>query len=215
MNFRSPIVFVIIIVAVVIVAGWAYFENRSAEKKRQEAAIVAETPKPVSNLANLDPTDFDAVVKKEVAVATEKAVAVNPEFKISAIEVEIGQDLLPESTNTRYVFSAPTEKDNNWMITVAQVSRNYIRALIPKSDYLGEVEPINAGLWKYNYVTALQLAEKAGGLDWREKNELQSLKMTLRHAGAKKWLLWIVEYKGTSGDLVIQLDANSGNVVTE
>jgi len=216
MNFRSPIILIIVVVAIFSVIGWAYYDNWQTKKSQEKAtATQTATEQPVSNLTNVDPTDFDSAVKKEFALANEKAAAVNPNYKLSTIEVEIDKDLLPESTNTRYVFSAPDDTLNNWMITISQVSGNYIRALVPKTDYLGSPELINTSLWKYNYVTALQLAEQNGGLDWREKNTLSSLKLTLRHSGTNNWLLWIVEYTGVDSNLTVKLDANSGKVVTE
>jgi hypothetical protein len=44
---------------------------------------------------------------------------------------------------------------------------------------------------------------------------LTGVKLTLKHAGKKNWLLWIVEYQGASENLTIQLDANSGRVIEE
>lgn len=215
MNFRSPIVLIIVVAAILFVAGWAYYDNWKTKSQLQTTTTQNTSAQKVSNLTNIDPADFDAIVKKEYAVASEKAVAANPGYKLSAIEVEIDKDITPESVNTRYVFGAPSDTLNNWMITISQVSSNYIRALVPKTDYLGNLEPINTSLWKYSYVTALQLAEQNGGLSWREKNTLSNLKLTLRHSGVNDWLLWIAEYTGTNSNLTVKLDANSGKVVTE
>ena len=101
------------------------------------------------------------------------------------------------------------------MITISEPSSSFIRALVPKSDYLGNLQQMDTKYWKYNYVTALQLAEKNGGQDWRSKNTLASVKLTLRHTGANNWLLWIVEYSSDSDKLTVTLDANSGKVVTQ
>lgn len=212
MNWRSPIFIGILIIAILITVGWSYFSKKKAAAPTTQTQT---TETKVSNLTNMDPTDFDETVKKEYALANSKAIEANTGAKIAAIEVEIGKDLLPASINVRYIFTSASDANNNWMITFSEVSGNYIRALVPKADYLGVVSEMNTKLWKYNYVTALQLAEKNGGLTWRESNELTDLKLTLRHAGANNWLEWIVEYHGASGNLTVKLDANSGKVVTE
>ena len=100
-------------------------------------------------------------------------------------------------------------------MTFTQLSNNFTRMIIPKDDYLGNVAEINTKLWKFNFVTALQIAEKNGGLKWRESNDLQSIRLTLRHTEPKNWLLWVVEYKGENGNLILRIDANSGRVVSE
>lgn len=215
MNSRTLVITAIILIAIISTVGWAYYDKRKDDKARLAAEQQnAQQEKKVSNLTNLDPTDFDDVVKKEYALSNEKALQADPNRKLCAIVVEIGKNLTPEVVNTRYVFAKQGETDN-WMITISEVSKNYIRALIPKSDYLGDLPEINSKLWKYNFVTALQLAEKEGGLSWREKNTLNGITLTLRHTGANNWLLWIVEYKGENGNFTLKLDANSGKVVTE
>ena len=87
--------------------------------------------------------------------------------------------------------------------------------LTPVKDFMGTLTPMNTKAWKYNFVTALQLAEKNGGLTWRENQKLQGAKVTLKHTGKKMWLLWVVEYEGEKDNFTVKLDANSGRVVEE
>ncbi len=202
---RLIIIFVVVVIAIGI--GWAYY----AKKKTSQPAPAKKTA--VSNLSNLDPTDFDAAVKSEYALAASKAIEVNPDYKVAVIEVNVDKDLSVGSISTRYIFTAPTDTANNWMITVAAATQSYIRALVPKIDYAGNVIPFGTNLWKYNYVTALQLAEKAGGLDWRNQNSLINLKLTLKTASADSILTWTVEYNGQNTNKTIILDAASGKVV--
>lgn len=222
--FRTPIFYAIVGVAIVLTIGWAIYDNIAAKRAAKNAASTTETTTtetatttdiPVSNLTNLDPADFDAIVKRESALADQKALEVGSGYLLSTIEVSFGQNLSPDSTSSRYVYSSTADAKNNWMITIAQTSGNYLRALVPKDDYLGDLSAINTKLVKYNYVTALQLAEKAGGMSWRENNKLLSVKLTLRHSGANNWLLWIVQYASSERDFTVQLDANSGKVITE
>lgn len=212
--FKKPVFIIIFAVALVGALIWSYVDNRR-NQKAAETAATTEQPQ-IVNLTNVDPTDFDSAVKDEYALANTKAAEANTQNKLAAIDIELAKDLLPNSGNTRYVFSADNDKNNNWVITISQSSRNYIRALIPKADYMGEVQQMNTSLWKFNYVTALQIAEKNGGLDWREKNELQGVKISLQHLAPKNWLTWTVVYEGKDSiNLTKKIDANSGQIIEE
>lgn len=212
MEFWKRPIFWVVVVIVLAVAGWSYYSKQKTAS--QNAATETQTPV-VSNLTNLDPTDFDDSVKSEFALANTKAAEVNTAYKISAIEVNISKDLTVDSINTRYIYSASTDTKNNWMITISATNQSYIRALIPKDDYAGAISPFDVTAWKYNYVTALQLAEKAGGLDWREANTLTAVKITLKNIGAGNQLAWSVEYSANEGTKTINLDATSGKEITQ
>lgn len=209
---RRPLIYILLIAIVVIAVGWTY----SAKKK---AALVAEQATEevpvVSNLSNLKPTDFDAGVKNEYALAVAKAIEANPEHKIAQIEVNLESDLLPESVSSRYIFAAENQPSANWMITITATNQNYIRALVPKADYAGEIIPFDTALWKYNYVTALQLAEKMGGLEWRESNDLSSVQLRLKKTGINDVLAWTVEYQNDTDTKTIVLDAATGQELEE
>lgn len=209
---RRRIIYLAITVVVVIALGWAYYSNK---KNSQNKKTTIPPPATVSNLTNLDPTDFDAAVKNEYAIATAKAAEVKPDYKIAELDVNVDKTLSVDSINTRYIFSAPSDTSNNWMITIAATTQSYIRALVPKDDYAGNVTPFDTSHWKYNYVTALQLAEKAGGLDWRNSNTLVAVKLTLKQDDAKNNLLeWIVNYSGADNiNKTIILDATSGKAI--
>jgi len=208
--FKQPVFYIIIVVAIAIAAGWTYFSNKN---KAPAETPVAEEQK-VSNLTNLDPKDFDSVVKEEYALAKAKAVEANAGNELSSIEVTVSADLNAEKTNTRYIFSSPTDTINNWMITISTLNQSYIRALIPKDDYAGELTKIDTGNWKYNYVTALQLAEQNSGLSWREQNTLTNLKLTLKNSSTGS-LIWIAEYNSSDSNNTVKLDAKTGKVVEE
>jgi hypothetical protein len=209
---KQPIFYVIVVVAVSIAAIWTYIGDK-VKNKTEEAPTSQATQEEVKiyNLTNLTPGDFDSAVRDEYALAVDKANAYDPAFKLSSIEVTVDEKLNPSSINTRYIFSSPADKTNNWTITITAVSQNYLRALVPKEDYAGDLLLIDVSLWKYNYVTALQLAEQFGGLMWREQNTLTGVKLTLKNVEDK--LLWIVEYSSSDNSKTIKLDANSGKVV--
>lgn len=211
MKIRQPIVIVFLVVAILAAIGWTWYANRA----KSTPATTTTTTTQVSNLTNADPTDFDSPIKTEYATANAKALEANAADKLAAIEIDIGPDLQTASVMSRYIFVASNNTKNNWLITFSESSGNFIRALVPKEDYLGDPPVMNTALWKYNYVTALQLAEAAGGQTWRASNTLTGLKLTLKHSGANNWLMWIVEYQSDGGGFTVDLDANSGKVITQ
>ncbi|PIS07524.1 hypothetical protein COT78_03075 [Candidatus Berkelbacteria bacterium CG10_big_fil_rev_8_21_14_0_10_43_13] len=208
---RRRIIYIVVAVIVVFALGWSYF---SSKKAKQSDTTTTTKPTVISNLTNLDPTDFDQAVKDEYALAVSKAAEISPDYKIAQIEVNVGEDLQVDSINTRYIFASPNDPANNWMVTVAATTQNYIRALIPKDDYAGNISPFDTAGWKYNYVTALQLAEKAGGLDWRDSNTLSGISLTLKTSDTNSILTWTVQYTRQDGSSkIIILDATSGKVI--
>jgi len=209
---RRRVIYIVFAVIIVVALIWAYFSNR--KKVSQSNTETAAKPVTISNLTNLDPTDFDQPVKDEYAIAVSKAAEINPDYKIAQIEVNIGGDLQVDSINTRYIFASPSDTVNNWMITIAATTQSYIRALVPKDDYAGDIIAFDTSKWKYNYVTALQLAEKAGGVDWRDSNTLTGVKITLKTSSSDSILTWTVEYSGENNtNKIVVLDATSGEVL--
>lgn len=190
---------------------------RNVKNKTDNKASVTQENKAlsISNLTNINPNDYDSIIKNEYALANLRSKESNSGNELSAIDIEIAPDLMPSSVISRYVFSASNDQTNNWTMTFSEVNTNFIRATIPKEDYIGSLTAINTKLWKFNFVTSLQIAEKNGGMKWRETNELASIRITLRHVEPKNWLLWLVQYKNDGSSLLIKIDANSGRVVDD
>lgn len=213
--FRRPVV-ILILATMVLVGGVGYYFISRRPNTVTNSTVTNSTAQ-IVNLTNVDPTDYDSVVKDELDLANNKAAAVNSSFVLSAVVVELPKDLLPNTGTNRYIYATDKDKNNNWVITISQKNGNYIRSLIPKADYIGEVSPINKQYWKFNYVMALQIAEKGGGLDWRENNDCTGVNLTLRQAPPKNWLSWIVEYLGADGTvgLTKTIDANSGQIFVD
>lgn len=213
--FKKPLFIIIVVVAILIAVGWTYYEKVVTDRQvAKEQQAVEEAAKNVANLTNIDPAEFDEFVKKEYAEANKKALEADKKNVLGAIVVELPGDLKPNSGNDRYAFTSPTNTTNNWVITFSQQTGNYLRSNIYKDDYLGNLQAIDTTLWKFNYVTALQIADKNGGSDWRANNTLKGVTLTLKHGLPNNWLLWTVEYTSTTGStLDIKIDANSGKIV--
>ncbi len=216
MNFRQPAIYIIIFISLAIALGWSYFSKKKDTKTTTKTTTTQQpTEEKISNLTNIDPADFDSITKDTYALASSKSLEASSGNKLAAVEVKIDGNLSPDTITTRYVFSSSGDTDNNWVIAFSGKSNKYVRMLTPVKDFMGVLSPMNTKAWKYNFVTALQLAEKNGGLAWRENQKLQGIKLTLKHTGKKAWLLWVVEYEGETDKFAIQLDANSGRVVEE
>jgi cytoskeletal protein RodZ len=213
LSFKNPVLIVIFFISLVLALGW-FFYNKNQTAKKQTATNAEQNLDKVSNLTNLSPADFDSSVKKQYATAKAKADYEQKGFALSSIEVTVGSNLQIDNTSTRYIFTSDEDSRNNWMITLNNTNGNFIRALVPKEDYAGSLQVVNTSLWKFNFVTALQLAEKNGGMDFREQNlKFSGVKIALKHSGSNNWLLWIVEYQAPDNTKTIQVDANSGKLV--
>ena len=210
--FKQPIFLGVLAVALVITIVWTYIGNKNSgdSNTAEQSTTSGDTATTaVDDLTTADPSDFDVTARAELASATKYAIEFTPDVKISVVEVNIGADLKKESITTRYAFSAAKDTRNNWVYTTDQSNGSFLRALIPKADYLGEIVPINISLWKYNYISALQFADKNGGSDWRSKNTLQGITAVLKESADLKKLFWTVEYKGSDSSYVAVVDATT------
>ncbi|MFA7243860.1 MAG: hypothetical protein WC080_01030 [Patescibacteria group bacterium] len=212
--FKRPITVIIIVGAIVIALIWSYVDKRiQSNKEAAEAKKITDAAQIITNLTNIDPKDYDELVKAEYQKAVTNATAADPNNAFSALVVELPGDLALNSGNDRFVFTSPDNAANNWTITFSELTGNFIRAIIPKSDYLGELKPVNTNLWKFQYVTAIQIAEQNGGKTFRENNSLTGVTLTLKHGDPNNWLAWTVEYNSKDNKFVKQVDANSGKTI--
>lgn len=209
--FKRPIFIVIVLVAIVVAMIWSLFTKTAEQKKIRENE--AKSTVSAIDLTTIDADDFDEVVVKELSSANEKALAANPSYRLAAVEINL-PSLLVNSGETRYIFSDEASADN-WTITFDQKTGSFLRARIPKDDYLGGLPTMNTNLWKFNFVTAIQIFEKSGGLEWRNSNGFSNAKLTLKHGGKSNWLLWYVEYKSGDATFSKVIDANSGKLIEE
>jgi len=215
--FKQPIFIGIVAVALIITVIWSVIANKktSTDTSNQSATSGETVQSTVSDLTNADPSDFDVTARAELAAATKYAIEFNPDFKISVVEVKIGADLQKNSIVTRYAFSTTKDTRNNWVYTTDQSNGSFLRALIPKADYLGDIVPINMSLWKYNYISALQFADKNGGSDWRSNNTLEGITATLKESADLKKLYWTIEYTAATTSNVTVVDATTLQVAQQ
>jgi len=217
MNFiKNPTV--IIVILGLIVGSSLYFYNSYQSKKKaadDTAKVTAQTTTPtITDLTNADPNDYTAEIKKELDLATAKALAYNVSEILSAVEIIIPGKLTPRSGNATYIFDSASDTKNHFTITISQSTQTFIRAIVPQEDYYENLTTINQNSWKLSYIDALKTAEKNGGQTWRSNNTLSEVQLVLKNSEPKGWLYWIVTYKGGNSSLAVQLDAFSGRFVT-
>lgn len=210
--FKRPVVIILILVAIVGALIWSYVTKAIEQNKQAKQAESSSTT--TLDLTTADAKDFDEVVKKELATANAKALENSASNRLVAVELTL-PSLQINSGDTRYIFSSGDSSTENWTITFAQSTDAYLRASIPKEDYLGTLPAINTNLWKFNYVTAIQIFEKNGGLDWRNNNGLSDAVITLKHGGKNNWLVWYMVYKSGDASFSRMIDANSGKIIEE
>ena len=153
------------------------------------------------SLTNVDPTSIDSSLATYLQLAKTKAAEWKRDAALYYVSIKLPVSLLPALANETYVFGSASDANNWWTISIAEGSGKYLRAIIPKEDYLGNtLKPINEQYWKTNYLTAFQVAEKNGGSTFRTNNIDTEVTMNLSQGEPKGWLWWYAEYKAPSGN---------------
>lgn len=168
------------------------------------------------NLVDSDATSLEAVATQNYELAKNKATSWKPDAVLVTEQVKLPTDLGLNKANETYIFGSASDTANWWSFSVSESTSKFIRALIPKEDYLGtNINPINAKYMKMNYAKAFQAADKATGSTFRSQNPDSQVTLTLHTATPNNWLWWDVEYKSASNKLVLKVNPNDGNVVDE
>lgn len=193
--------------------------------KKQEAtptATPAETVPsvtdnlPSSNLTNVDAATIDTIIQQNYNLAKVKAQEWKPDAVLVTISVKFPQDLAVNAADETFIFGSASNSNDWWSFSVSEKTSRYIRAVIPKEDYLGtDVQPINLSYWKLNYGKAFQLTEANGGQAFRSANQNSSVTATLHQTQPRGWLWWEIEYKSSTGKLVIKVNPNTADIVDE
>lgn len=209
--FKKPIVILIVGIAIVIALIWSYV-SKTIEAKKTASEQNNASSVSMLDLTTVDAKDYDELIKTQLATANTEALKADSGNRLVAIEITL-PSLLLKSGESRYIFTSPNTPEENWVMTFSEETGGTLRAKIPKVDYMGDLPAMNTSLWKYNYVTAIQIAEKNGGKEWRQTNGLYTAKATLKHGGENNWLIWYITYQSGDNTFEKQLDANSGKVL--
>jgi len=213
----------LIIVSFLIVLALAitFTGCKKEEEKIEATPSPTETATTVSNLAttnltNVNPTTIDTIVTQNYNLAKVKAQEWKEDAVLVSIAIKLPYDLAVNASNDTFIFGSASDSANWWSFSISEKDSRYIRAIIPKEDYLGtNVQPVNMSYWKMNYGQAFQLAEANGGQAFRNVNPNTTVTATLHHTQPRNWLWWEIEYKSSTNKLVIKVNPNDGQVIDE
>jgi len=206
-------------VIILIVLGFAAFLISSRRKQETTQTTTSEqttTPSVTAqDLSNLPPAQFDASIKENLAQATSFAKKWRSDAKLVYFQVKL-TSLIPNEGTEIFAFDSPSVSDSHFTFTISQKSKRYIRAIIPEEDYLGNLSAIDQSFWKYNYVSALQTAETAGGKEFRDKNSTWTIEINLSRGEPNNWLWYVIDYKSETGDsFSIKINPETGEINKE
>lgn len=201
-------------------------------KKAQEQTAATPTDEQVATDTSSDPTvessdptlvtgispsSLNTKVTTNLNLATNAAKDWRADAVLTYASVELPASLKVDSGNEVYVFGSAADSENWWTYSISQTTNKFVRALIPREDYLGgRLDPINIQYWNMNYAEALQLAEQNGGSAWRSQNAGSRVAIFLSQRAPRGWLWWTVEYSAPSGEqFTLLINPNRGEVVNE
>lgn len=185
----------------------------------EQSATDAQTG---SNLLTIEADTIEALQSEKLNFANKKANDWQSNSKLVAVQVEVPSSLRKENVSTRYIYSSPSVNYYYWTIAISADNTSYIRALIPKEDYLNSnLDIILNDFWKFNYVQALQIADENGGSDWRETNNLGQVTMVLSRGQPNNYHYWNIEYVAVdedgqridSNNFKLKISSYSGEIV--
>ncbi|EKD56598.1 MAG: hypothetical protein ACD_58C00138G0001 [uncultured bacterium] len=177
-----------------------------------------DTDLATTNLTNVEATSIDDLVTTNYNLAKSKAQDWKSDAVLVNLTVKLPKNLATNQATETYVFGSAQDANNWFSFSISESSSKYIRAVIPKEDYLGtDVKPVNSTYWKMNYLRAFQLAEANGGKTFRAANKNSEVVTTLGHGLPKGWLWWQMEYKSvdTGNKLIIKVNPNDSTVIDE
>lgn len=213
----------VLLPTVLLVLTGCGLKQKPAETPTDQTTTDPTTPTPdvsapaTDDLSTAAPADAQAGLDQNLTKAKAAAIAWQADATLHYASVDLPASLAPQSGNEVYVFGSAQDGTNWWTYSLSQSTGKFVRALIPKEDYLGtNLIPVNEKYWKMNYIEALQLADQNGGATFRSTNQGTRVTTFLSHREPKGWLWWTVEYKAPSGQLLTLLvNPNLGEVVDE
>lgn len=170
-----------------------------------------------NSTATNDFTDQDsaaviATTKANLAKAQTAATSAHADASWIALNFKVPADLNPQSLTQTFVFGASSDP-NNWFTDSIDVSGKSIRAIIPKSDFLGtDLQTIDQQYWKVGYVDALQTAYSNGGNAFMAQHPEAQITLTLSQGAPNSWLWYTITFQGSSGAQKIRISAFDGKI---
>jgi len=154
-----------------------------------------------NDLTTVIPSSLDVSLKTYLDQAKLRAREWKQDAVLAQVTVKLPIDLVAGEASQTYTFGSASDSLNWWTMSISEITGKYVRAIIPKEDYLGNsLTPINEYYWKENYLSAFQIAELFSGKEFRKNNKDVLVTITLANGEPKGWLWWNVEYKTQDGE---------------
>ena len=220
MQFKRTIVFGALLGLLIFgTAGCSLTKKQSTptETDQQTTDNTDTTQTAAQNLTNIDPSAVSEKTLANSRLSREKAAQWQSDAALYYVSLKLDPTLSPDGTTETYTYGSANSPNAWWTISLSQSTGKFIRAIIPKEDYLGtNINPINTAFWKINYVQAFQTAELSGGKDFRTANPDAQISLDLFQGQPKGWLWWIVKYESAGASpLNILVNANTGEAADE
>lgn len=185
------------------------------KKKAEPPAPPA--PAPTIPSVSIDTTQASGRQQENYTLAKTKAAEWQSDAVLYHLQVKLGSSIDLSGGTETYTFGSGKDRANWWTIAISQRSGKFIRAIIPKEDYLGaDLSPAKTEFWKTSYGDALLAAEQNGGSSFRESSGLSEVTITLSNGQPNGWLWWMVEYKGSTGETFkVRIEPSSGTLYDE
>lgn len=193
MNKILSIFFILLLVLTV-------FTGCTKTKQNDDSSQQNEQNTPQKELLSINSDAEQAMLDANLKEATDLAKIWQLDSKLAYVEIQIPGDLSKNNGSELYVFSSNTDKVNWWTFSLNQATDKFVRAIIPKEDFLGfDSSQIDSKYWKMNYIKALQLVDSAGGSGFRASNTIKEIKIYLKQRQPNGWLWWTIQYIASDG----------------
>jgi len=220
------IIITILLIGIVGFGGYYFYMQRQQNTTQTNTTTDNTTPPTndgssttsteIKTIITVNPQDYDNALQKNFDTASQKASQWQSDAKFVYLQIDLPNNLNPDKANETYVFISAKSPSNYW--TIAQnLAGEYIRAIIPKTDFLknGSPKEIFTKYWKTDWITAFQKADLESGKAFREKypNDLE-ISANLTHGGPNDYLTWIIKYNAPKAGekLEVQVDAATGEI---
>lgn len=220
-NFKKILPFILIVVliftAIVIYVAYRSKKNSSTSfqisNENSESSSGQSSSESSTGIGSIDSEAVEAAAKENFKTASDKALSWHADAVFVYSQVKL-PDFTQDSGTETYVFDSPAAPTIHFVFTVSQKSKRFIRAEIPKEDYLGDLKAVPLNYWKISYLAALKIAEQNGGGDFRDSNLNWSIEINLKVDDPSSYLYWVVDYKTEGGNsLSVKINASSSEVV--
>ena len=168
-----------------------------------------------NDFTNQDSKAVMTLTQTNLAKAKVAATVWKSDAYYAALNFRVPGDLNPQSLSQTFVFGSGQDTDN-WFTYSIDTQSKFVRAVIPKSDFLGtNLQPIQENYVKKSYIEILRTAEDNGGTAYRAQHPEAQTTITLSQTEPKNWGWYTVEYRSATDAQKVRISANDGKIYND